>query len=220
MALLKAIIAFGGKAVPEARLTEALWPDEEGDAAHQAFTAALHRLRRLLENDEIIQFHEGRVSLNPHCCWVDAWAFQRLLSQAENAAREGDREAQSRLTEQALDFYVGGFLAADTDEPWAVSLRERLRGMFIRHVAALALYVQEAGRYEDAVAYYLRGIEADPLAEELYQGLMRCYRDTGRRAEGLAIYRRLRQTISVTLGVTPSPASDALYRALLAGTPN
>jgi LuxR family transcriptional regulator, maltose regulon positive regulatory protein len=43
--LLKALIAFGGTAVPETTLTDALWPDAEGDAAHQAFGVTLHRLR-------------------------------------------------------------------------------------------------------------------------------------------------------------------------------
>jgi hypothetical protein len=36
LALLKAIIAFGGRQVREELLWEALWPDAEGDAAHVA----------------------------------------------------------------------------------------------------------------------------------------------------------------------------------------
>ena len=35
LGLLKAIIAFGGKGVPEQRLADALWPELEGDAAHE-----------------------------------------------------------------------------------------------------------------------------------------------------------------------------------------
>ncbi len=35
--LLKALIAFGGKAVTEEKLTDALWPEADGDAAHHAF---------------------------------------------------------------------------------------------------------------------------------------------------------------------------------------
>jgi len=58
-------------------------------------------------------------------------------------------------------------------------------------------------------------IEAAPLAEAFYQRLMRCYRQERRSAEAIAVYRRLRQTLSVTLGVAPSPASEALYRALI-----
>ncbi|HSF48743.1 MAG TPA: winged helix-turn-helix domain-containing protein, partial [Burkholderiales bacterium] len=94
LALLKAIVAFGGKAVPEAQLMEALWADEEGDAAHQALTSAVHRLRKLLGDDKVIQVQEGRVSLDPRYCWIDAWAFQHLLEHSEQAARAGDIDAQ------------------------------------------------------------------------------------------------------------------------------
>ncbi|HQR53900.1 MAG TPA: BTAD domain-containing putative transcriptional regulator [Burkholderiales bacterium] len=215
LALLKAVIASGGAEVPETRLTEALWQDEEADSGHQAFAIAVHRLRKLLGNDEIIQIHEGRVTLNQCNCWVDAWAFERLLAEADRATRAGKREEFALLVRKALDLYGGVLFAEDSDAPWTISPRERLRSLFIRHAAALAGHLHEMGRHDDAIALYLRGIDADPLAEEFYQGLMRCYRDGGRRAEGLAVYRRLRQTISVMLGVKPAPASEALYRALL-----
>ena len=48
LALLKALIALGGTAVSESALIDALWPDEEGDAAHGAYTMAIIRLRKLL----------------------------------------------------------------------------------------------------------------------------------------------------------------------------
>jgi LuxR family maltose regulon positive regulatory protein len=213
LALLKALVAMGGDAVSEIRITEALWPDE--DEAHQAYTIAVHRLRKLLGSDDIVQISEGRVRLNPNECWVDAWAFQRLLAQADGAVREGKQEEQCQLIRRALDLYSGGLLAEDGDEPWAISAREHLRSVFIRHVGALACDLSGAGRFDEAVGYYLRGIDAEPLAEEFYQGLMRCYRDTGRCAEGLATYRRLQRMLSVTLGIAPSPTSETLHQALL-----
>ena len=41
LAVLKVIVAGGGEAVAIARLSDALWPDEEGDAARKAFDVAL-----------------------------------------------------------------------------------------------------------------------------------------------------------------------------------
>ncbi|MGI9045215.1 MAG: BTAD domain-containing putative transcriptional regulator [Burkholderiales bacterium] len=215
LALLKAIVAFGGKAIPEEQLAAALWANEEGDAAHQLFTAVVHRVRRLLEYDEVIKIKEGRVSLNPRLCWVDVWAFQRLLGQAEQAARSGDLDRQCQVIDRALRLYRGGFLAADTEESWAMAMHERLRSLFIRNLATLGQHLQTAGRHEEALACYLRGTEADPLAEEFYQGQMHCYLKVGRHAEGLAVYRRLRQILSVTLGIAPSAPSEALHRSLL-----
>src|SRR5207342_3026373 len=45
--LLKAIIALGGRDVPEHALCDALWGDEDGDAASSALSMTLVRLRKL-----------------------------------------------------------------------------------------------------------------------------------------------------------------------------
>ncbi|HEX9157589.1 MAG TPA: hypothetical protein VF827_06180, partial [Syntrophales bacterium] len=77
LSLLKALIALGGRDVPEERLTELLWPDADGDMAHQSFTAALGRLRKLLKKEEALALKEGHLSLSNRNCWVDVWAFER-----------------------------------------------------------------------------------------------------------------------------------------------
>src|SRR5579859_3259172 len=46
--LLQALIAFGGTEVGAHVLTDALWPDSEGDAGYHALESALYRLRQLL----------------------------------------------------------------------------------------------------------------------------------------------------------------------------
>jgi pentatricopeptide repeat protein len=66
---------------------------------------------------------------------------------------------------------------------------------------------------------YLRGIEADPIVEAFHQGLMRCYQRLGRYTEAISAYRRLRQVLSVVLGVSPSEQSEMLYRAILEACP-
>ena len=70
--------------------------------------------------------------------------------------------------------------------------------------------------WDQAIDWYLRGLESDDLSESFYRGLMCCYQETGRRAEALSVFRRMRQTLSVTLGIAPSEQSQALYQALLA----
>ncbi|HKF94569.1 MAG TPA: hypothetical protein VKB96_08205, partial [Gammaproteobacteria bacterium] len=101
--LLKAIIAYGGHDVPAGRLTDALWPDEEADAAHEAFAINLHRLRKLI-GDDVVLLQEGRITLSAHRCWLDTWAFERLLDQAKAADTASERVA---LMEKALSLYHG-----------------------------------------------------------------------------------------------------------------
>jgi LuxR family maltose regulon positive regulatory protein len=59
LALLKALIALGGRGVPEARLAELLWPEADGDLAHNSFEVALSRLRKLLGKEEALVLKEG-----------------------------------------------------------------------------------------------------------------------------------------------------------------
>jgi two-component SAPR family response regulator len=93
-------------------------------------------------------------------------------------------------------------------------MRERLRSQFLRHVARTGRQHEDAGKLDIAVQLYQKGVDTDDLAEELYQGLMRCHMKLDRRAEAMSVYRRLRQTLSVTLGIQPSAQSEQLFKTL------
>jgi len=201
LALLKAIIAHGGRNVREQLLLDAFWSDEEGDAADRSLTATLHRLRALI-GDVVVQ-QGGKLSLNPQQVWVDVWAFEEFAAQPGCA--DGDR---------LLNLYRGGFLVDDEGEPWSVTARERLRGKFIHLLANVAQRLESASRYEHAVECYLRGLDADPAIEAFYQGLMRCYAGLGRKSEAIAAYQRLKRMLSILLAVKPSPSTEKLYESL------
>lgn len=129
--LLKALLAHGGRDVPASRLADALWPEAEGDRSARALASALHRLRRLLDCDAAIQYHDARVSLSDRHCWVDAWAVERLLDEAAAAAARGDNAGATALSARAAALHAGPFLDGH-DEPWAAPLRERLRQRLAR----------------------------------------------------------------------------------------
>ena len=207
--LLMALVAFGGREVSERQLTEALWPDAEGDAAHQACAVALHRLRKLLKCDEAILLQRNRLSLSTRHVWVDAWAFERALAPER-------REAGAAAADRATALYQGPFLGPDTDLVWALPLRERLGARFVRHLAERGRELCEAEQFEAAIALFEKGLSADPLAEELYRNLMLCYQALDRRAEAIGIYRRCEKTLAATAGLSPAAKTVALYRKLQA----
>ncbi len=149
--MLKAVIALGGREVNEERIIDALWPDAEDDAARMLFKTTLYRLRQLMGNSNAIVVHEGRVTLDNRLCWVDAWAFERFLGEAEkewvrsreqqSTSRGADKAAEAaRLMEKALALYQCPFLEADCNEPWTVSQREHLRMRYIRAVGRLGCH--------------------------------------------------------------------------------
>ena len=113
----------------------------------------------------------------------------------------------------------GSFLPEDEGEPWSVPARERLRGKFIHLLATYGRSLEDAGDTDGAIRLYLRGIDADPIVEAFYQGLMRCYERLGRHTEAISAYRRLRQTLSAVLGLSPSADSQALHRLIVQACP-
>ena len=201
--LLKALVAHGPRGAAEQLLCDGLWADEDGDAAHNALSITVLRLRKLLGSNDAVVQKGGKVWLNYEFCWVDAWAF-------EDAAVAGGERAID-----ALRLYGGSFLPEDEEVTWTITARERIRGRFIHVLAEHGGRLEEAENAQAAADHYLRGIEADPVVESFHQGLMRCYEQLGRRSEAFSVYRRLRHTLSVVLGVPPSESTQRLFKRML-----
>lgn len=211
--LLKTILAFGGKQVPEYTLTESLWPDALGDAAHSAYTTTLSRLRRLLGNDKAIEVQGSKVSLNPRYFWVDAWLFEDMCRKVDGLRKKGDRQGLVERMEQAAELYKGQFLLSEEDF-WTISTRESLQSRFLKLVEALGEQFENAGDLTKAAECYEKALRTDDLVEEFYQRLMKCYESQGRHAEALKTYHRCKRTLQAKLGVTPSVRTQGAYEAL------
>jgi len=207
--LLQILIALGGRNVAKRQVIDLLWPDAEGDAAQRVFITTLHRLRRLIGFDAVASYGVV-VSLNLDCCWVDSWAFEAQLEQAPGLSPVA---YEARL-QQAIKLYQGHFLPAH-DESWSIALRERLSRKFVQAISTAGHYLEVRRSWVDACLCYERGLEVEPIAEELYQRLMICYGHLGQRAQMLRVYERCQTTLAAFLGITPSEQTQALYRTLL-----
>ncbi len=214
LTLLKAIVAFGSGGAKEDHLADALWPESDGDMAHQSLKTTLHRLRQLIGEERAVQVREGRIMLDGQYCWVDAHSFESLLDNAEALWRKNLCGEAVELGEKALSLYQGAFLGEEAHEPWALVYQERLRSKFLRAVDRLGRQFEGDGQWERAVECYRRGLEVDELAEEFYQRLMTSYLSWGRRAEAIAIYNRCRRVLQSVLGIDPSPTTEAILRTV------
>jgi ATP/maltotriose-dependent transcriptional regulator MalT/DNA-binding SARP family transcriptional activator len=206
--LLKALVAFGAIGVAESQLAEALWPDAEGDEAHNAFVTTLQRLRKLLGRRQALVLQEGRLSLDRQLCLIDTWAFESVDPQA----------AEDDDLRRALRLYRGEFLAGD-DAYWTIAPRERWRARFVRAAGALAERHAAQQRWDDAIASLEDALQVDDKVESFYQQLMTFQARAGRNAEVQVTYRRCRDVLASTLQARPSPSTEALLRRLGAETP-
>ena len=211
--LLMALASFGEREVSESHLCESLWEGAEADAAHTALAMALHRLRKLLGDDDAVLKSDNRIRLNPKKFWVDVCAFERTLAQIEGGT-PGVSEVQ-----RVLDLYQGSFLGEVVSAPWALTAREKLRAKFLRFAVHASNCCQQQGRHEEALKLIDLGLEAEPLAEELYRSRMRCEAALGKRAEALSTYLRCETMLATLLGIEPSAVTRALYQALRENRP-
>ena len=218
MELLKVLVALGMHNVRVDQLADALWPNVEADYAYKSFTATLHRLRRMLEEEDAVVLRDGRLSLDKSLVWVDTWALEQLFDDFDAALHGSDSckdEALRRESvERALELYRGPFLPDETEQPSYIAHREQMRARLLRFLAKIARGWEEAGSPEIAIDCYLRFIEADQLCEPLYRQLMQGCQRSGASVEAVAAYERLRTLLSTRAKLMPSPETQALYARL------
>jgi DNA-binding SARP family transcriptional activator len=198
-------------------LIESLWPDAEGDSARVSFDSNLHRLRKLIGIDDVLVLTEGKLSLDPSRCWVDVWAFEALVTRIDSTAHQppgGADVNHGELAKELLRLYSGHFIEKDSQEPWVLATRDRLAAKFLRAVTHLGARLEQNKEWEEAAALYSRALELDNLAEALYRRLMVSYRELGETAEALKVYRRCRDMLSIVLGLSPSPETEAIRGTL------
>jgi DNA-binding SARP family transcriptional activator len=217
MELLKVLVAQGGKGVRADQLADALWPHVDADYAHNSFTTTLHRLRKLLGEDDAVVLSDGRVSLNNAQFWVDTWALEQVTGDIDqrlrdaSGAKPGDLAA---LTDELFAIYVGPFLADESEQPAYIACREQIRARLIRCLTRIARGWEETGRADAAADCYQRCIECDPLFEAPYRNLMLCYQRGGDAIEARSTYQRLTTLLSARLNAAPSPETQAVFASL------
>lgn len=208
--LLYSLLARGGRAVPVALLRQTLGEGEDfGDLplSRGAFDMALSRLRHLLRVPDLLVLGDDQLWLNQDLAWVDAWACEALLRQADAAS---DPVRGRALLERALDLYEGDFLAGE-DHAWTVLARERLRARLLRVSRHLADALEQTGRMAEAGDLYERLRELFPVDEELCLRLIRSHLRRQQPGQAQSLRLRCRELLAKVLGVLPGPAIEALF---------
>jgi LuxR family maltose regulon positive regulatory protein len=207
--LLRIIISYGGQGISKERVSESLWPDADGDQAHRSFATTLHRLRKLIGKNTV-GLSDSKLSLNWKYVWLDVNEFEKLLTRAA----VGDLpEIIYKDIENALSLYNGNFLQEE-ESSWVISKREQLRNKLLGTLNHCGNVLRNNKMYDQAETLYKRALEVDEVAEEAYQGLLLTYKAHNKRAEAISAYLQCRKILMSTLGVTPSPETEAIYLSL------
>jgi predicted ATPase/DNA-binding SARP family transcriptional activator len=196
-------------------LIDGLWAESAPAGATNALQSLVSRLRRVLPDGAVESLPAGyRLAAQ-----VDADEFERLAAQGRQALARGDAAGAADLLARALRLYRGEPLVDVTDAPFAAAPAARLAELRLaaledRLAADLAL-----GRHAEVVAEVDALSQAHPMRERLHAHLVTALYGAGRRADALAAYQRIRQTLADELGVDPSPELAAAHLAVLRGVP-
>jgi DNA-binding SARP family transcriptional activator len=148
---------------------------------------------------------------------VDVLVLADRRRRARAAAAAGDGLAAATLLGEARRLWRGEPELPDT----AVGRGERVRLAELRLTLAEdhAAAVLEAGHPADVVGPLDALVDAEPLRERAWALLLVALYRTGRQAEALRAYHRVRRTLADEVGVEPGPELQRLEAAILAHDP-
>ena len=221
-ALLGCLVSVGGRKLTREQIMEALWPDLEMETAASRLDRSVYSLRQLFEPTRnrpatsplLLTEREVLVLADHPQIWIDADAFENLITRANESKDVGQKES---LLREAASLYAGPFLPEDSKNEWTRTRRETLQRSWIGLLLDLADLQIAREAFTGAIDPLDRLLSIDPTNEAAVQRLMSLLAQLGRRGEALRAYKRLHTALQQQYRIAPLPETRALYDALRAG---
>jgi DNA-binding SARP family transcriptional activator/tetratricopeptide (TPR) repeat protein len=206
-----------GRVVSLGQLVDAVWDGEPPITARKQVQNAISALRRTPVGEALAAVDPGYVLRVP-AEQVDAGRFEQLLAEAHAARTRHDLTHAAEKLRAGLAIWRGPALAGvggRTVSAAAGQLEERRLSAVIAW-AEISLELGSHGAVADELSAEL---DRYPLCEPLAGLLMLALYRSGRAAESLVCYQRIRHTIAEDLGVDPGPDLQGRYHRILAADP-
>lgn len=214
--LIKVLAVARGQPVPVPRLVDCLWPDRPPARPSQQISVLISRLRSVLGPDRLPRSDAGYQLLAD---WIDLDVANHLATAASRRLAAQNYASARLAAEAALALMRGELLADEPDSPWADEERAAVTrlGIDVRRTAARAALA--IGDFAAAREMSEAVVAADPYDEGALQVFMAALAHGGQPGTALATFARARKRLREDLGVDPSPATDAVHKAILQGKP-
>lgn len=210
-ALLCYLVLHAGQPISVAALIEAVWGDDAPHGAIRSLRTYVSNLRQMLGPAVELRGEQGTYRLEIRSLATDIAGFREVI---EDAGAVTDPRERSKILAAALDLWRGPFLA-DVDRVWVGAEASALEWERQRATAEWAESTIVAGHPSRVVPVLEREVSEKPTDEQLCALLMRGLYGSGRQTEALAAYRRLRDNLTLELGVEPGPEVRALEEQIL-----
>ncbi|MDN3354460.1 BTAD domain-containing putative transcriptional regulator [Actinomadura sp. DC4] len=215
--VLGVLLADVNRPVSADQLVDRVWGADAPQRAAETLRSYLSRLRVAVPaaGEWGIRRRSGGYLLEIDEAAVDLHRFRRL---ADRARAGEDATAAVALYEQALGLWRGDAFA-DLGIPWLTGLRHMLQAERF----AVQLDCHDVRLRRGEAATLLAGLTAlaavQPLDERLAGQLVLALYRSGRQADALEHYERMRRRLADDLGADPGPALQRLHRQILTGDP-
>lgn len=218
--VLATLLLEPGKVLPVSRLVEAAWDEDPPATASHQVRKAVADLRRRLPGGAEVLLTEGpgyRVMIDES--QNDLSEFGMLVRTAKTAVAESRLAEAVEVLRVALALWRGPVLSGiggPVIEAAATTIEERRLAAW-EQLLELRLTLGESGE----VIPDLRELVAQhPLRETLRGQLMLALYRSGRQAEALEEYGKVRELLVEELGVDPGPQLTRLYEGILRESPD
>jgi DNA-binding SARP family transcriptional activator len=215
--VLTFLVAERKRAVTQAELAEALWPESLPPSWTLALSAIVSRLRSRLGG---VGLPRGRIIGNAFGCyqftppgetWVDVEAALAGIDAAEGALRAGKPRAAYGPSLIATTILRRPFLAGQ-EGIWVDDRRAALTSSLTQALDCRVEALIATNEIELALNHAREAVRLEPYRESGYRRLMRLLADNGDRAEAIRVYNQCRDLLQRELAVAPSAETEALYR--------
>lgn len=214
-ALLIALALRSPDIVTSSELIDALWGDDPPASADKTLQGYVSALRKLLGAD-VIETVAGGYQLGPGVDQVDAIEFDTLVRATQQDLEHGNPQAARRSITAALALWHGHPLVDLPPGPTRdgqVARLDELRQLAVERLMEAEL---QLGHHREVVPDLERLVGEHPYRELLWQSLMLALYRSGRAAEALQTYQRLRTVLSEELGIEASDSTRMLEARILA----
>jgi DNA-binding SARP family transcriptional activator len=221
LSLLLRLLVDAGRVVPSEQLIEDLWDGSPPAGAATTLHSHVRELRKIV-GPHLVLTRPPRPPgyvLAVDETRIDAARFESELVESRARLAIGDATAALELVERCLARWRGHALVEVADKPWAAPEAARLEELRRGAVEAM-LEARLACQEPSAVVAAAESAVADePLREQRWSRLMESLYRSGRQADALRAYQRLRTVLAEELGIEPNPALQALEHAILEQDP-
>jgi basic membrane lipoprotein Med (substrate-binding protein (PBP1-ABC) superfamily)/DNA-binding SARP family transcriptional activator len=221
-AVLAILALHVGEIVSTDRIIDLLWGDEPPRTAAHSIQIYVSDLRKALEplaGQRLILTRPPGYQLDTPTESVDAKEFESLVQRGSAELDAGDRDTAVATLRSALGLWRGPALSDFAYEEFAQPYVQRLHDLHLDAIETLATAELDSGRAGQAIPLLEAAIRDDPLREHSRELLMVALYRSGRHAEALRNYDKLRELLRDELGLDPSPTLQRMRDRVLLHDP-